>query len=558
MMLLFLQKRKYKYMKKQYVIGLDYGSDSARALIVDVVSGEEMASSVKYYPRWMDGKYCVPAQNQYRQHPKDYLEVMEATIKGALAQCDASVAENVVGISFDTTGSTPALTDGNGTPLAMLPEFEENPNAMFILWKDHTAVKEADEINELARKWDVDFTKYEGGIYSSEWVWAKVLHTLRKDAEVKKAAVSWIEYCDWLPAVLTGKTGLKELKRSRCAAGHKALWHTDWNGLPPEKFLTELGPELKGLRENLFEETYTSDEAFGNLTAEWAQKLGLSTDVVIGVSAFDAHMGAVGAEIEANTFVRIMGTSTCDIMVSPNEQLGDKLIPGICGQVDGSVIPGMVGLEAGQSAFGDVYAWFKNVLAWPLQFIEDKDQAKAIEDKIIPALSNEAIKIPIEESTVLATDWLNGRRTPDATQNVKGTITGLNLGSSAPRIFRALVEATAFGSKAIVERFLDNGVQVDQVVAIGGVAKKSDFVMQTLADVLGMPIKVARSEQSVALGAAMFAAVASGVYKTIAEAQKAMGQGFEKEYTPIAENVEAYKAIYEKYSKLGAFTENEL
>ncbi len=545
-------------MKKQYVIGLDYGSDSARALIVDVVTGEEMASSVKYYPRWMEGKYCVPAKNQYRQHPKDYLEVMEATITEALAQCDASVAENVVGISFDTTGSTPALTDGNGTPLAMLPEFEENPNAMFILWKDHTAVKEADEINELARKWDVDFTKYEGGIYSSEWVWAKVLHTLRKDEAVKGAAVSWIEYCDWLPAVLTGKTAIKEVKRSRCAAGHKALWHTDWNGLPPEEFLVELGPELKGLRENLFEDTYTSDEAFGTLTPEWAEKLGLSTDVVIGVSAFDAHMGAVGAEIEANTFVRIMGTSTCDIMVSPESELGDKLIPGICGQVDGSVIPGMVGLEAGQSAFGDVYAWFKNVLAWPLQFIDDKDQAKAIEDKIIPALSEEAMKIPLEESTVLATDWLNGRRTPDATQNVKGTITGLNLGSSAPRIFRALVEATAFGSKAIVQRFLDNGVKVDQVVAIGGVAKKSDFVMQTLADVLGMPIKVARSEQSVALGAAMFAAVASGVHPNIAVAQKAMGQGFEKEYDPIAANVEAYKALYEKYLTLGAFTEKEL
>ncbi len=545
-------------MENQYVIGLDYGSDSARALIVDVNTGEEMASSVKYYPRWMDGKYYVPAQNQYRQHPKDYLEVMEATIIEALAKCDASVAQNVVGISFDTTGSTPALTDANGTPLAMLPEFEENPNAMFILWKDHTAVKEADEINELARKWDVDFTKYEGGIYSSEWVWAKVLHTLRKDEAVKGAAVSWIEYCDWLPAVLTGKTALNEVKRSRCAAGHKALWHTDWNGLPPEEFLVELGPELKGLRENLFEDTYTSDEAFGTLTAEWAEKLGLSTDVVIGVSAFDAHMGAVGAEIEANTFVRIMGTSTCDIMVSPEEELGNKLIPGICGQVDGSVIPGMVGLEAGQSAFGDVYAWFKNVLAWPLQFIEDKDQAKAIEDKIIPALSEEATKIPVEESTVLATDWLNGRRTPDATQNVKGTITGLNLGSSAPRIFRALVEATAFGSKAIVQRFLDNGVKVDQVVAIGGVAKKSDFVMQTLADVLGMPIKVARSEQSVALGAAMFAAVASGAHKNIAEAQKAMGQGFEKEYDPIASNVEAYKAIYDKYLKLGAFTEKEL
>lgn len=539
----------------KYVIGLDYGSDSARALIVNTENGQEMASSVKYYPRWMDGKYCEPAKNQYRQHPKDYLEVMEAAITEALSKCKESVAQNVVGISFDTTGSTPALTDANGTPLALLPGFEENPNAMFILWKDHTAVKEADEINELAREWENDYTKYEGGIYSSEWVWAKVLHVLRKDEEVKKVAVSWIEYCDWLPAVLTGKTGIKEVKRSRCAAGHKALWHTDWDGLPPEDFLVKLGPELKGFRENLFEETYTSDEVFGNLTPEWAEKLGLSTNVVVGVSAFDAHMGAVGAEIGANTLVRIMGTSTCDIIVADENEVGDKLVPGICGQVDGSVIPGMVGLEAGQSAFGDVYAWFKNVLAWPLQLLDDKEQAKVVEEKIIPALSEEAEKISIEESTILATDWLNGRRTPDANQNVKGTITGLTLGSTAPRIFRALVEATAYGSKAIVERFLENGVKVDSVVAIGGVAKKSNFVMQTLADVMGMPIKVAQSEQSVALGAAMFAAVASGVYETINEAQKAMGSGFEKVYIPNPKNVEVYAEIYKKYKKLGDFVE---
>lgn len=536
---------------KKYVIGLDYGSDSARALVVDTETGEQLATSVKYYPRWVEGKYCDPAKNQYRQHPLDYLEVMEDSIKEALAKCDASVAQNVVGISFDTTGSTPALTDAYGTPLAMLPEYAENPNAMFILWKDHTAVKEADEINELARKCEVDYTKYEGGIYSSEWVWAKVLHMLRIDSSLKNKAVSWIEYCDWLPAVLTGNTAIDSVKRSRCAAGHKALWHPEWGGLPPEKFLTELGPELAGMRDNLFTETYTSDQPFGKLSREWAEKLGLSTDVIVGVSAFDAHMGAVGAEIGLNTLVRIMGTSTCDIIVADEKELGDKLIPGICGQVDGSVIPGMVGLEAGQSAFGDVYAWFKNVLSWPLQFIDDKEQAKVIEDKIIPALSEEAAKIPVEESTIVATDWLNGRRTPDANQNLKGTITGLNLGSSAPRIFRALVEATAFGSKAIADRFLENGVKVDSVVAIGGVAKKSDFVMQTLADVMGMPIKVARSEQSVALGAAMFAAVASGVYGNIEKAQEAMGQGFEKTYFPIKENVKQYAEIYKEYQKLG-------
>ncbi|MFA9390303.1 MAG: ribulokinase [Prolixibacteraceae bacterium] len=536
---------------KKYVIGLDYGSDSARALIVDASNGQEMATSVKYYPRWTEGKYCDPAKNQYRQHPKDYLEVMEASIVEALSKCDPSVAKNVVGISFDTTGSTPALTDANGTPLAMLDSYAENPNAMFILWKDHTAVKEADEINELARKWDVDFTKYEGGIYSSEWVWAKVLHMLRIDSSLKNKAVSWVEYCDWLPAVLTGNTALKSLKRSRCAAGHKALWHTDWNGLPPEEFLVELGPELAGLRKNLFDETYTSDQSVGTLTAEWATKLGLPATVVVGVGAFDAHMGAVGAEIEPNTLVRIMGTSTCDIIVSPKEEIENKLIAGICGQVDGSVIPGMVGLEAGQSAFGDVYAWFKNVLSWPLQFLDDQEQARLIEDKIIPALSEEAMKIPIEESTIVATDWLNGRRTPDADQNVKGTITGLNLGSSAPRIFRALVEATAFGSKAIADRFVENGVNINSVVAIGGVAKKSPFVMQTMADVMNMPIKVASADQCVALGAAMFAAVAAGVYATTEEAQKAMGQGFEKEYHPIAENVKAYAEIYKKYIEIG-------
>jgi L-ribulokinase len=538
-------------MMKKYVIGIDFGSDSCRALVVDASNGNEMATSVKYYPRWMEGRYCNPAKNQYRQHPLDYLEVMESSIKEALLLCNAEVRANVVGISFDTTGSTPALTDAQGTPLALLPEFSENPNAMFILWKDHTAVKEADEINELARKWGVDFTKYEGGIYSSEWVWSKVLHVLRNDKSLHEKAVSWVEYCDWLPAVLTGKNGLKSIKRSRCAAGHKALWHPDWNGLPPEEFLTQLGPELAGMRENLFVETHTSDQPMGTLTAEWAGKLGLSTNVVVGVSAFDCHMGAVGAQIEPNMLVRVMGTSTCDIIVSPYEAMEDRLIPGICGQVDGSVIPGMVGLEAGQSAFGDVYAWFKNLLSWPLQFLDNENQRKAIEDKIIPALSDEAMKVPVEESTLIATDWLNGRRTPDADQNVTATISGLNLGSTAPLIFRALVEATAYGSKAIADRFNENGITIKSVVAIGGVAKKSPFVMQTMADVMNMPIKVARAEQTVALGAAMFAAVAAGYYATIEDAQKAMGQGFEKEYQPITENVKAYELLYKKYLKLG-------
>lgn len=555
-------------MKKQYVIGLDYGSDSARSVIVDVASGEELASSVKYYPRWKQGKYCNPQKDQYRQHPLDYIEVMEFIITDALKNAGNGVAENVIGISFDTTGSTPVMVNQQGTPLALLPEFAENPNAMFILWKDHTAIKEAAEINELASRWEEDYTKYEGGVYSSEWVWAKVLHILREDSKVREASYSWIEHCDWLPALITGKEDPLKVPRSRCAAGHKAMWHPSWDGLPPQKFLSTLDPLLDGYRDRLYNDTYTSDVAVGNLTPEWAEKLGLTTDVKVGVGAFDCHMGAVGGEITPNVLSRSIGTSTCDIMIASYEQMGDKLIAGICGQVDGSVIPGYVGLEAGQSGFGDIYAWFKNVIAWPIENILSNSKLLDAEtkeklmmetmDAIIPELSKEAAKIPMEESTIIAVDWMNGRRTPDASQEVTGSIAGLKLGSSAPRIFRALVEATAFGSKAIVDRFAREGVEINTIIGMGGVAKKSPFVMQTLADVLNMPLKVATTEQTCAFGAAMFAAVVGGAYKKVEDAQKAMGKGFEKEYHPNAENVEAYKILYDKYSKLGEFTEKQL
>lgn len=552
----------------KYTIGLDYGSDSCRALIVEVETGKEVGSSVKYYKRWMKEMYCDAHNNQYRHHPLDYMEAMEESVKEALTKAPKGTAENVVGISFDTTGSTPALIDKDGQVLALRPEFAENPNAMFILWKDHTAIEEAAKINKLARQAKVDYTKYEGGIYSSEWVWAKVAHVLREDPSIVDAACSWIELCDWLPAILTDKVKPTDVVRSRCAAGHKALWHTDWNGLPPEELLVQIDPLLKGYRENLFTETFTSDQQVGHLTDEWAKRLGLTTNVVVGVGAFDCHMGAVGAEIEPKTFVRVIGTSTCDIMIASYEDMKNKLIPGICGQVDGSVIPNMIGLEAGQSGFGDIYAWFKDLVAWPIEnilakskLIDDTTKEKLIEetlDQIIPELTKAAAAIPASKSTVLAIDWMNGRRTPDANQLVKGTITGLNLASNAPLIFKALVEATAFGSKAIVDRFLENDIEIDSVIGIGGISLKSPLVMQTLADVLNMPIKVAKSDQACALGAAMFAAVAAGVYKTIAEAQAKMGQGFALEYHPNKENHKEYMRIYEEYQKLGKFTETEL
>ncbi|MDX9883289.1 MAG: ribulokinase [Prolixibacteraceae bacterium] len=552
----------------KYTIGLDYGSDSVRSLIVNVETGEEVAGNVFEYPRWKKGMYSDPAKNQFRQHPKDYLEGLEYTITEALKKAPAGVAENIVGLTVDTTGSTPVAVDEKGTPLSLTPGFEENPNAMFILWKDHTALKEADEINELAKKWKIDFTKYEGGVYSSEWFWAKLLHVIREDPAIYRAAYSWVEHCDWIPALLVGNTHPKTLKRSRCAAGHKAMWHEAFGGLPSEEFLTALDPALSGLRERLFKETYTCDVAVGKLSKEWADKLGLSTDVVVGVGAFDAHLGAVGSEIKPYYISKVMGTSTCDMLVAPMEEMGDKLITGICGQVDGSIVPGMLGMEAGQSAFGDIYAWFKKVLMWPAEQIlaktsvvneAQREQLMAeLSDKMIAELSKAASEIPISESGVLAIDWMNGRRTPDNNQNLKGAIAGLTLGTDAPRIFRALVEATAFGSKAIIDRYISEGVRIDGMIALGGVAKKSPLVMQIVCDVLNMPIKVARSEQACALGSAMAAAVASGIYTTLSEAQQKMGGGIETEYHPVPENVEKYQIIYEKYKKLGNFIETEL
>jgi L-ribulokinase len=541
----------------KYVIGLDYGTDSVRALIVNALNGEEVSTHVFYYPRWKKGLYCDPATSQYRQHPLDYLEGLEATIKQALKKAGKNVGGNIVGISVDTTGSTPVAVDENGTPLSMLPDFAENPNGMFILWKDHTANKEADEINQLAHSWSVDFTKYVGGIYSSEWFWAKILRTLRVDETIREKAFSWVEHCDWISAVLTGETDPLSIKRSRCAAGHKALWHEEFEGLPSEDFLVKLDPLLHGLRDRLFRHTYTSDMPMGKISKAWAKRLGLSENVVIGVGAFDAHMGAVGADIEPYSLVRVMGTSTCDMLIAPNDEVGHLLIKGICGQVDGSILPDMLGMEAGQSAFGDVYAWFQNLIAYPLREFLSEKQAEKLIAQIIPSLSEKAAKLPVTEKDIIALDWLNGRRTPDANHTLKGAITGLNLGSDAPKVFKALVEATAFGAKAIVERFNSEGVPIKQLIGIGGVSKKSPFVMQTLADVLNMPIKIVKSEQACALGAAMCAATAAGVYPTMQAAQKAMSSGFDAVFYPNKERVEVYEKLYEKYVKMGSFVEHQ-
>jgi L-ribulokinase len=549
--------------EKSYVIGVDYGTDSVRSVIVDAGNGEEIASASFNYPRWSEGLYCNADQNQFRQHPLDYIEGLEATIKECLHKAGTTVASKVKAISVDTTGSTPVAVNKSGTPLALLPGFENNPNAMFVLWKDHTSIKEAAEINAHAEKFPVNYLQFVGGIYSSEWFWAKLLHILRADEAVRKTCYSWVEHCDWIPFLLTGGSEVHKMKRSVCSAGHKALWAEDYGGLPPNNFFNSLDPLLNDFTTRLFNETYTADKPAGNIAEEWAQRLGLSKDVVIGIGAFDAHMGAVGGQVEPYFLSKVMGTSTCDILVAPEEEVKGILVNGICGQVHGSVIPGMIGLEAGQSAFGDIYAWFRNILLWPLNHLKNSpsiDAAtaekiiKKLSDKIIIELSLAAAKLPLTDSDELSTDWLNGRRTPDANQAVKATITGLSLATDAPRIFKSLVEASCFGAKAIVDRFVQQGIPVKGLIGMGGVAKKSPYIMQTMADVMNMPIKIHKSEQTCATGAAMFAATAAGIYNNVQEAMSAMGQGFEKEYYPDKGNAAIYEKRYLKYQKLGQLT----
>ncbi len=556
-------------MTDKYVIGLDYGTDSVRAVVVNTANGETAGTSVFEYPRWKQGLYCDPASNRFRQHPLDYIEGMETTVREALKGLPREIIDNIAGITVDTTGSTPVAVDRRGVPLSLKPGFEDNPDAMFVLWKDHTAIKEAAEINEVSKTWGgTDFTMYSGGVYSSEWFWAKILHVLRSNEKVRENAFSWVEHCDWIPALLTGNTDPLKLKRSRCAAGHKAMWHKDFNGLPPEEFLVRVDPLLSGLRDRLFTETYTCDVSAGFISEEWSRRLGLPSGVRIGAGAFDAHLGAIGGEIKPYHLVKVMGTSTCDMLVAHMSEAGDKLVAGICGQVDGSIIPGMLGLEAGQSAFGDVYAWFGKLLLWPVEeiistmsWLDENSRERIREEtseRIIAELTRKAEQLPDEETALVALDWLNGRRTPFASQELKGAIAGLSLGSDAPRIFKSLVEATAFGSKMINDRFIEEGVRIDGVIAIGGVARKNPWVMQIVTDVLNMPISVASSDQTCALGSAMAASVMAGIHPDFESAREAMGGGFEKEYRPDPAKARKYDELYLRYKKLGAFIEDEL
>jgi L-ribulokinase len=532
--------------KRRYALGLDFGTNSVRALLVDLVSGREVATAVHGYGTGEDGIILDRRDpNLARQNPGDYIRGTEAVTRAVLRRAKDVKGfrpAGVVGIGVDTTGSTPIPVDGDGVALALHKEFRKNPNAQAWLWKDHTGHAEAAEITALAAREHPEYLAKCGGTYSSEWFFSKILHCRRVDPKVFDAAASWVECCDYVPALLTGTEDPAEMKRSRCAAGHKAMFNDAWGGLPAADFLSKLDPKLGELRGRLYAKTYTADVRAGKLVPDWARRLGLPAGIPVAVGAFDAHLGAVGAGVAAGKLVKIIGTSTCDITVWPDrEPLAD--IPGLCGIVDGSVLPGFFGLEAGQSAVGDIFNWFVNSIRPGGPVLGSHE-----------ALSKAAARLRPGQSGLLALDWNNGNRTVLVDQRLTGLLLGQTLHTRPEEIYRALIEATAFGALTIINRFEQYGVKIGEIVNCGGIAEKNGLLMQIYADVTGREMKVARSSQTCALGSALAGAVAAGPedggFADFGRAQAAVCAVKPVSFKPDPERHKVYQELYKLYAQL--------
>lgn len=531
-------------MADAFTIGLDYGTNSARAVVVDCADGRTVGTHVFGYPSGERGIILDPRDPHLaRQHPADYVAALREATLGALREADGEASfsrDRVIGIGVDTTGSTPMPADESARPLALEPEWEAEPAAMAWLWKDHTGADEAEAITRTAEEHAPEYLEPIGGTYSSEWFWSKVWHCLNVAPDVFEAAHTWIELADFIPSVLTGVDDWREVPRGVCAAGHKAMYSPEWGGLPSKEFLARLDPRLAELRDRLYETAQAPDRPAGGLTAEWAETFGLREGVPVAIGAFDAHYGAVGAGVEPGTLVKIIGTSTCDIAVAPSDGPPAD-VPGICGIVDGSVMPGWYGIEAGQSAVGDLLGW------WVEHVCEG-------EDSLHDELSDRAAALRPGESGLLALDWNNGNRTILVDPRLTGLILGQTLHTDRAEIYRALIEATAFGARAIVERLSDSGVPIERVVNCGGIAAKNDLFMQIYADVLGRPMLLAGSDQTPALGSAVSAAVAAGAgaggYDTFEEAKERMTSLKEERFDPDPDAHAVYDELYAMYREL--------
>jgi len=526
-----------------FALGLDYGTQSVRALVVDAQTGEEVGTGVFSYPSGQNGTYVDPDDpNLARQAPQDYLDGLVDSVQLAIEDArnhDAFAAEAVIGLGIDTTGSTPIPVDEEGRPLSFDARFADDLAAQAWLWKDHTGHAEAEEITEAAQELRPEYLAKCGGTYSSEWFWSKILHCKRSAPEVFDAAYTWVEHADWMPAVLTGTDHPDDLKRGVCAAGHKALYNDRWGGYPDENFLAEIDEGLAEVRRTLPDTTHPVSEPAGPLTEDWADRLGLPAGIPVAMGAFDAHLGAIGAGIDEGTLVKIIGTSTCDLMVAPmSEELAD--IPGLCGIVPESVLPGYFGLEAGQSAVGDIFDWLVEVVQ-PDNLDHD-------------ALTEQASALDPGESGLLALDWHNGNRTVLVDQRLTGGLLGLTLHSTPAEIYRALVEATAFGARVIMERFEEYGVTVDRIVNCGGISEKNRMVMQIYADVLGRPQQISRSSQTSALGSAIAGSVVAGPngggHPDFDAGVNAMTGVKDTVFEPIPENRAVYDRLYALYRRL--------
>ncbi len=525
----------------KYAIGVDYGTNSVRALLVDVASGEEIATHAYPYPSGHEGILLDPRDpNLARQDPADYIKgffVSVGTVVQMASKRRGFDAANIIGIGVDTTGSTPIPVDKAGTPLALGKKFGKNLAAQAWLWKDHTGHAEAAQITETARRSGAPYLAKCGGTYSSEWFWSKIWHCLRSAPAVFHAAHSWVECADFVPAYLCGNTDPARLTRGICAAGHKAMYSDSWRGLPSKAFLMKLSPALADLRDRLYDQAVPADQPAGRLDAAVARKVGLAAGIPVATGAFDAHMGAVGAGIRPGTLVKIIGTSTCDMMVAKNA-VDD--IPGVCGIVPGSIVPGLIGLEAGQSAVGDIFNWFTRQLCPPAYADGDAHGN----------LTRAAERLRPGQSGLLALDWNNGNRTILVDPLLTGLLVGQTLHTTAPEVYRALVEATAFGAFTIIRRFEEYGVKVREVINCGGIADKNPFIMQVYADVCNRPMKISRSAQTCALGAAMFGAVVGGAYEDVEAAAESMTGVKSQVYRPASFAAKIYAQLYTLYRRL--------